>query len=72
MQRPLYGFNLGHYNFTFILGDKGFNELEMTLLRHLIHNKRPMSFIRTQCDSAIQGIIHDEFNQVSLSNLFGY
>ena len=49
------------------MGDKGFNELEMTLLRHLIHNKRPMSFIRTQCDSAIQGIIHDEFNQVSLS-----
>ena len=72
MHRPLYGFILGHYNFTFILSDKGFNELEMTLLRHLIHNKRPMSFIRTQCDSAVQGIIHDEFNQVSLSNLFGY
>lgn len=56
----LTSFGPGHFNFTFLLGEKGFNELDMLLLKHLLHNKRPMAFIRTQCDSAITGIC-DEY-----------
>jgi len=38
------------------LGEKGFNELDLSLLKHLLHNKKPLAFVRTQCDSAIIGI----------------
>ena len=48
---------LGHYNFTFMLGDKGFNELDMALFKHLIHNKKECCFVRTQCDSQINGML---------------
>ena len=47
---------LGHFNFTLMLGEKGFNEIDMALFKHLLFNKRPVAFIRTQCDSAIVGI----------------
>ena len=39
-----------------MLGEKGFNEIDMALFKHLLFNKRPVAFIRTQCDSAIVGI----------------
>ena len=47
---------LGHFNFTLMLGEKGFNEIDLALLKHLIFNKKPLAFVRTQCDSAIKGI----------------
>ena len=40
-----------------MLGEKGFNELDMALLKHLIHNKKPCCFVRTQCDSQINGMM---------------
>ena len=40
-----------------MLGEKGFNELDMALFKHLIHNKKPCCFVRTQCDSQINGIL---------------
>ena len=39
-----------------MLGEKGFNEIDMALLKHLLYNKKPLAFVRTQCDSAINGI----------------
>ena len=39
-----------------MLGEKGFNELDMALFKHLIHNKKQCCFVRTQCDSQIFGI----------------
>ena len=47
---------LGHFHFTFMLGEKGFNELDMALFKHLIHNQKQCCFVRTQCDSQIHGI----------------
>ena len=58
----------GHFNFTFMLGEKGFNEMDMALLKHLLHNKKPMAFIRTQCDAAINGIIDEHNDKVCLHN----
>lgn len=45
-----------------MLGEKGFNEMDMSLLKHLLFNKKPLAFVRTQCDSSIAGIIdaHEE------------
>ena len=40
-----------------MLGDKGFNEYDMYLLKHLIHNKKPLAFVRTQCDTAINSVL---------------
>ena len=40
-----------------MLGEKGFNELDMSLFKHLIHNKKQCCFVRTQCDSQINGIL---------------
>ena len=40
-----------------MLGDKGFNELDMALFKHLIYNKKQCCFVRTQCDSQINGIL---------------
>ena len=39
-----------------MLGEKGFNEIDLALLKHLLFNKKPVAFVRTQCDSAIVGI----------------
>ena len=55
-----------------MLGEKGFNEYDMYLLKHLIHNKKPLAFVRTQCDTPINSALHGEppstfstaFNQV--------
>lgn len=58
----LNNFGPGHFNFTFMLGEKGFNELDMSLLKHLLFNNKPVAFIRTQCDSAISGL-QDTFTQ---------
>ena len=33
-------FGPGHYDFTFMLGDKGINELDLVLLKHLIYYKK--------------------------------
>jgi len=52
-------FGPGHYNFTLMLGEKGFNEIDLALLKHLLHNKKPLAFVRTQCDAQISGIIDD-------------
>ena len=54
----------GHFNFTFMLCEKGFNEIDMCLLKHLLSNKKPLALIRTQCDSAINGILDEEFEEV--------
>ena len=40
-----------------MLGEKGFNELDMALFKHLIHNQKECCFVRTQCDSQINGIL---------------
>jgi len=52
----LANFGPGHFNFTIMLGEKGFNEMDMSLLKHLLHNKKPLVFVRSQCDSAYRGI----------------
>ena len=41
-----------------MLGEKGFNEYDMYLLKHLIHNKKPLAFVRTQCDTPINSAVH--------------
>ena len=47
-----------------MLGEKGFNELDMALFKPLIHNQKECCFVRTQCDSHINGIIDElaDFN----------
>ena len=47
-----------------MLGEKGFNEMDMALLKHLLFNKKPLAFVRTQCDSAINGILDAEYDKV--------
>lgn len=47
-----------------MLGEKGFNEMDMSLLKHLLFNKKPLAFVRTQCDSAINGILDAEYDKV--------
>ena len=42
-----------------MLGEKGFNELDMALFKHLLHNKKQCCFVRTQCDTQINGILDD-------------
>ena len=49
----------GHFDFTFLLAEKGFNELEMKLLQHLIHNKKRVAFVRTKCDSTVRGTLQE-------------
>ena len=49
-----------------MLGEKGFNEMDMSLLKHLLFNKKPLAFVRTQCDSAISGILDEQYDEVSL------
>jgi len=51
-----------------MLGEKGFNELDMSLLKHLLFNKKPLAFVRTQCDSAISGIRDEQNDEVSSPN----
>ena len=36
----------------------------MALFKHLIHNKKPCYFVRTQCDSQINGIL-DQFEDTN-------
>lgn len=55
----LANFGPGHFNFTIMLGEKGFNEMDMSLLKHLLFNKKPLVFVRSQCDSSISGIKDD-------------
>ena len=43
---------------------RGFNEMDMALLKHLLFNKKPLAFVRTQCDSAINGILDAEYDKV--------
>ena len=47
-----------------MLGEKGFNEMDMSLLKHLLFNKKPLAFVRTQCDSAINGILDEQMDEV--------
>ena len=49
-----------------MLGEKGFNENDMSLLKHLLFNKKPLAFVRTQCDSAINGILDEQSDEVYL------
>lgn len=49
-----------------MLGEKGFNEMDMALLKHLLFNKKPIDFVRTQCDASILGIQDDHEESVSL------
>lgn len=55
-------FGPGHFDFTLLLCEKGFNELDKYFLNHLLHHKKPFLIVRTQCDAAITGIQqqHDE------------
>ena len=50
-------FGPGHYDLTFMLGDKGFVEIDLGLLKHMLINSKPVAYIRTQCDSTITGMI---------------
>ena len=36
-----------------MLSEKGFNEYDNKLFEHLLHNKKPCSFVRTMCDNII-------------------
>ena len=58
-------FGPGHFNFTLMLGEKGFNEIDMALLKHLLFNNKPLAFVRTQCDSAISGLRDTHEDKVS-------
>ena len=58
-------FGPGHFNFTFMLGEKGFNEVDMSLLKHLLFNNKPLAFVRTQCDSTITGVQNKHEDEVS-------
>ena len=42
-----------------MLGEKGFNELDLALFNHLIYNRKNLCFVRTQCDSQINGLLDD-------------
>ena len=33
-------FGPGHFDFTFMCGDRGINEIDLLLLKHLIHYKK--------------------------------
>ena len=55
----------GHFNFTFILCKGGFHELDLNILKHLIHNGRPVAIIRTQCDETIRSIRRDSAKKVN-------
>ena len=60
-------FGPGHFNFTLMLGEKGFNELDLNLLNHLRHNQKPLAFVRTQCDKNIASYQdEDDVSTVSL------
>ena len=50
-----------------MLGEKGFNEMDMSLLKHLLFNNKPIAFVRTQCDSAINGILDEQYDEVSIT-----
>ena len=63
-------FGPGHFNYTLLLGEKGFNDLDMKLLNHLLYNKKPVSFVRTQCDKNILALQDD--NEVSKLNHFSH
>ena len=36
-----------------MLSEKGFNEYDNKLFEHLLHNKKPCSFVRTMCDNQL-------------------
>ena len=55
----------GHFNYTFILCKGGFQELDLNILKHLIHNGRPVAIVRTQCDETIRSIRRDSAKKVS-------
>ena len=37
-------FGPGHFDFTFMCGDRGINEIDLLLLKHLIHYKKVLRF----------------------------
>ena len=53
-------FGPGHFNYTFMVAEKGFNELDMKLLDHLILMERPHAFVRSQCDKNITAAAAEE------------
>ena len=52
-----------------MLGEKGFNEIDMLLLKHLIYNGKECCFVRTQCDTQINGIL-DNSEEISAERAF--
>lgn len=52
-----------------MLGEKGFNEIDMLLLKHLIYNEKKCCFVRTQCDTQINGIL-DNTEETSAERAF--
>ena len=42
-----------------MLGEKGFNEIDLALFNHLLYNKKNLCFVRTQCDTQINGLLDD-------------
>ena len=62
----------GHFQFTLMLGENGFNELDMSLLKHLLYNKKPVAFVRTKCDSAVSGIQDEYEDEVSFTLYFNF
>ena len=53
-----------------MLGEKGLNEIDMALLKHLLFNNKPLAFVRTQCDSAISGIQNKHEDKVRVNQTF--
>ena len=61
-------FGPGHFDFTFMLGEKGFNEMELNLLKHLLKNNKPVVFVRTKCDADLNLLIHQDSDSEDLDN----
>ena len=59
----------GHFQFTFLCATDGFNELELNLLKHLIHNNRQLAYVCTKCDCGVIGIM-DEAEEVTFVRHF--
>ena len=53
-----------------MLGEKGFNEMELNLLKHLLKNKKPVVFVRTKCDADLHGLIYNQNSDSEDSDSF--
>ena len=52
-----------------MLCEKGFNEYDNNLFEHLLHNRKPCSYVRTMCDNQI-GEEDDVSNKYNMYHIF--